>query len=198
MQCARLRSSVTAMFLMAALSRCTGVSPAAATEPDERPVHIPAERTVEGSAPPAAAIDGPGCVADFCNEPDARPASTTAMNVQNEPLRLCSTDPLTGFYRDGFCHTGEDDRGVHTVCAVVTQEFLAYTRSRGNDLSTPSPASRFPGLVQGDRWCLCAARWDEARRAGAAPSVDLAASHQAALGVVSMDDLQAHAFNPAP
>lgn len=177
--------SATALLLIAATSRCTPIQPAAATEPDERPAQTLPQ------------TEGPGCVADFCDEPDARPASTTAMNVQSAPLRLCSNDPLTGFYRDGFCHTGEDDRGVHTVCAVVTDEFLAYTRSRGNDLSTPSPASRFPGLVEGDRWCLCAARWDEARRAGAAPAVDMAATHQAALGVVRLDDLQDHAIEPA-
>ena len=116
-----------------------------------------------------------------------------ASNVLGAPLQACCRDPLTGFYRDGFCHTGPEDRGLHTVCAVMTEEFLAYTRTVGNDLSTPVPAYGFPGLEPGDRWCLCVTRWAEALRAGCAPAVVLAATHVSALEFVSLEDLQAHA-----
>jgi len=115
-------------------------------------------------------------------------------NVLGQPLHSCCTTPVTGFYRDGFCRTGEDDLGRHTVCAVMTQEFLDFSRARGNDLSTPSPASGFPGLEPGDRWCLCAARWAEALEAGVAPPVLLQATAEQALEVVSFDDLFAHAL----
>jgi uncharacterized protein len=108
-------------------------------------------------------------------------------NVLGGELQTCCTHPMTGFYRTGKCETGPDDRGVHVICAKVTDEFLAYTKAQGNDLSTPNFG--FPGLKAGDRWCLCAARWKEAREAGAAPSVDLAATHIAALTIVSLDDL---------
>ena len=114
-------------------------------------------------------------------------------SVLGEPLEECGRDPLTGFYRDGCCETGPDDAGTHVVCAVMTAEFLAFTASRGNDLSTPRPSLRFPGLTPGDRWCLCVSRWKEALDAGVAPPVVLAATHRAALDVVSLDDLRAHA-----
>ena len=120
-------------------------------------------------------------------------AQTTAKNVLNGPLSLCSCNPLTGFYRDGTCRTGPDDRGMHTVCIVATTEFLAFSRSRGNDLSTPIPAYQFPGLNSGDRWCLCVQRWQEALEAGAAPSVVLEATHLSALEFVDLDDLKQHA-----
>lgn len=110
-----------------------------------------------------------------------------AKNVLGGPLELCSNSPLTGFYRTGCCETGPEDLGVHTVCVEVTAEFLAFTRSRGNDLSSPAPG--FPGLAPGDRWCLCAARWKEALLAGKAPQVCLAATHEATLEVVSLDEL---------
>jgi uncharacterized protein len=110
-----------------------------------------------------------------------------AKNVLGSKLEICCTDPMTGFYRNGKCETGIDDRGIHVVCAKVTDEFLAFTKAQGNDLSTPNFG--FPGLKAGDRWCLCAARWQEALEAGAAPPVDLAATHAAALNVVSLDDL---------
>jgi uncharacterized protein len=110
-----------------------------------------------------------------------------AKNVLGGELEMCCTNPMTGFYRTGKCETGADDRGVHVVCARVTDEFLAYTKAQGNDLSTPNAG--FPGLKAGDRWCLCAARWKQAREAGAAPPVDLAATHIAALAVVSLDEL---------
>ena len=114
-------------------------------------------------------------------------------NVLGEPLLPCSQDPLTGFYRDGCCHTGPEDAGAHTVCARVTAEFLDFSRSRGNDLSTPMPAAGFAGLEPGDRWCLCAARWREALEAGAAPRVVLAATHFRTLEYVSLDDLKRYA-----
>jgi uncharacterized protein len=117
----------------------------------------------------------------------------SASNVLGDPLQACCTDPMTGFYRDGFCHTGAGDLGAHVVCARVTAEFLAFSRSRGNDLSTPVPAYNFPGLQPGDCWCLCASRWQEALEAGVAPAVVLAATHASALEYASLDDLKAHA-----
>jgi len=110
-------------------------------------------------------------------------------NVFGRPLLTCSTFPLTGFYRDGRCHTGADDIGTHTVCTIVTDEFLLFSKSRGNDLSTPIPEYRFPGLKPGDRWCLCAARWVEAWRAGAAPKLVLEATHEKTLEFVSLEIL---------
>lgn len=100
---------------------------------------------------------------------------------------------MTGFYRDGCCHTGPDDRGRHVVCAVMTEEFLAYTKAQGNDLSTPRPEFRFPGLKPGDQWCLCALRWREAYLAGVAPLVVLEATHEKVLDYVRMEDLVAKA-----
>lgn len=114
-------------------------------------------------------------------------------NVLGGPLHPCGTDPVTGFFRDGRCRTGPEDAGVHTVCAVVTDEFLEFTRSRGNDLSTPRPQWGFPGLEPGDRWCLCAARWAEAADAGVAPPVILEATHEQTLASVPLDVLRAHA-----
>lgn len=114
-------------------------------------------------------------------------------NVLGGELETCSTAPLTGFYRDGCCNTGADDLGVHTVCAVMTTEFLAFSKEQGNDLSTPSPAFGFSGLQPGDRWCLCAPRWQEALEAGAAPQVHLEATHLASLEWVTLDDLKRHA-----
>lgn len=115
-------------------------------------------------------------------------------NVFGEPLEPCSLTPLTGFYRDGCCETGPDDRGSHTVCAIMTDDFLRFSVSRGNDLVTPRPEYRFPGLKPGDRWCLCVARWEEARRAGVAPPVVLEATHEAALRVVELEELVEKAF----
>jgi uncharacterized protein (DUF2237 family) len=103
-------------------------------------------------------------------------------------------DPMTGFYRDGTCHTGSEDRGAHVVCAEMTEAFLSYTRAQGNDLSTPMPIYQFPGLKPGDRWCLCASRWKEAYDDGVAPPVILAATHEAALlRYVTLAQLQEHA-----
>lgn len=112
-------------------------------------------------------------------------------NVLGGSLEPCSAEPLTGFYRDGCCNTGAEDVGVHTVCAVMTEEFLDFSRSVGNDLSTPRPG--FAGLRPADRWCLCAARWQEALDAGMAPAVRLEATHAATLEWVSLDDLRRHA-----
>ncbi|MDX2080187.1 MAG: DUF2237 domain-containing protein [Terrimicrobiaceae bacterium] len=116
-----------------------------------------------------------------------------AKNVLGGDLKPCCFEPRTGFYRDGYCHTGSGDYGVHTVCAVMSDGFLAFSKSRGNDLSTPHPEFDFPGLREGDRWCLCATRWKEALDAGMAPRVVLDATHASTLEFVSLEDLQAHA-----
>jgi len=113
-------------------------------------------------------------------------------NVLGTALQLCSTAPLTGFTRSGCCETGIEDTGNHTVCAQMTDEFLAYSISRGNDLSTPRPQYGFAGLVAGDRWCVCAARWLEASEAGFAPPVILEACHAQCLEIVSLADLKYH------
>lgn len=124
------------------------------------------------------------------------PGREPALNVLGQPLVPCSSgEPVTGFYRDGDCSTGPDDLGRHVVCARVTAEFLAFSKGRGNDLSTPVPAFGFPGLKPGDRWCLCAARWKEAVEAGAAPRVVLMATHQKALDIVSLADLKRYAID---
>jgi uncharacterized protein (DUF2237 family) len=115
-------------------------------------------------------------------------------NILGGSLQSCCKEPVTGFYRDGFCRTDEQDQGRHVVCAVMTDEFLAYTRSRGNDLSTPQPMFQFPGLKAGDRWCLCALRWKEALEAGLAPPVILESTSQQALQYVSLDSLKQHAL----
>jgi uncharacterized protein (DUF2237 family) len=114
-------------------------------------------------------------------------------NVLGGRLKPCSHQPSTGFYRDGYCRTCAEDAGRHTVCAEVTADFLAFSRSRGNDLSTPYPAYGFPGLKPGDRWCLCALRWLEAYEAGVAPPVVLAATHEATLDAIPLEALEQHA-----
>jgi uncharacterized protein (DUF2237 family) len=128
---------------------------------------------------------GAGTLASVSREPDA--------NVVGGVLLTCSTEPITGFFRDGCCSTGPEDVGSHTVCAVMTEEFLAFSRSIGNDLSTPRPEWGFPGLEPGDRWCVCAARWLEAYEAGVAPDVVLGATHARALDVVPIEALTARA-----
>lgn len=117
-----------------------------------------------------------------------------ARNVLGGPLEPCSFKPLTGFFRDGCCNTDDNDFGSHTVCTVLTDDFLVFSRSRGNDLSTPRPEYDFPGLHAGDRWCLCAARWREAYEAGQAPKVILVATHEAALRYASIEAFQQHAW----
>jgi uncharacterized protein (DUF2237 family) len=118
-----------------------------------------------------------------------------SINVFGEPIEPCCVDPLTGFYRDGCCNTGPDDAGSHTVCVQVTTRFLQFSKSRGNDLSTPMPEFGFPGLQPGDRWCLCAARWQEAFDAGMAPRVILTATHASALEIVALEDLKKFAVD---
>ena len=116
-------------------------------------------------------------------------------NVLGGELIPCSADPMTGFYRTGCCETGPDDHGSHTVCVRVTATFLAFSRAAGNDLSTPMPQYGFPGLKEGDQWCLCAPRWQEALINGQAPQVVLAATHEGALQYCELDDLKAHAID---
>ncbi|MEG5064315.1 DUF2237 domain-containing protein [Microcoleus sp. B3-A4] len=118
---------------------------------------------------------------------------TEATNVVGGKLENCCTSPMTGYYRDGKCNTGGGDFGAHTVCAQLTEEFLQFTKSNGNDLSTPVPEFNFPGLKPGDCWCLCAPRWKEAMDAGVAPPVVLAATHALTLEYVSLDELKQHA-----
>jgi hypothetical protein len=124
-----------------------------------------------------------------------RREAQAALNVLGEPIVPCSLDPLTGFYRDGCCNTGYDDTGIHTVCVRVSAKFLAFSKQRGNDLSTPAPQFGFPGLKPGDQWCLCASRWKEALDAGVAPPVVLAATHEETLAIVALADLKRHAVD---
>lgn len=121
---------------------------------------------------------------------------TSGRNVLGGALRACSFAPLTGFFRDGCCRTRGEDEGLHVICARVTQEFLSYSLSQGNDLITPRPEWRFPGLKPGDRWCVCAARWMQAWKAGVAPPVVLDCTHEKALEVVPLEVLQAYAYQP--
>jgi len=117
-------------------------------------------------------------------------------NVLLEPIEPCSTDPLTGWLRDGCCHTDARDLGSHTICVVLTAAFLEYSKRVGNDLSTPRPEYEFPGLKPGERWCLCASRWKQAMEAGVAPRVVLASTNERALEIVGLADLTAHAIDP--
>lgn len=114
-------------------------------------------------------------------------------NVLGGELKSCCTDPMTGFYRDGYCRTGADDHGRHTVCILATDEFLAYSKSVGNDLSTPMPQYDFPGVKEGDKWCLCVTRWQQAFEDGMAPMVDLEATHESALQIVDLENLKRYA-----
>jgi uncharacterized protein (DUF2237 family) len=118
-----------------------------------------------------------------------------AINVLGEPMVPCSEDPVTGFFRDGHCNTAGDDRGSHTVCVEVSQEFLEFSRFRGNDLSTPAPEHGFPGLKPGDAWCVCAARWLEAYRHNRAPRVYMTRTHKRALEIVPMELLREYAID---
>ena len=116
-------------------------------------------------------------------------------NVFGGKLETCCAKPMTGFYRDGCCRTGPEDSGLHVICAEMTEEFLDFSKSRGNDLTVPNPEFEFPGLKAGDRWCLCALRWKEALEAGAAPPVVLASTHESALKVVPIKDLKKYAID---
>lgn len=131
-----------------------------------------------------------GCLAPRCGLLVYMPT-----NVLGTDLRCCCRQPMTGFYRDGYCRTGPGDVGLHTVCAEMTAEFLAFSRSRGNDLSTPHLEWDFPGLQPGDKWCLCVTRWQEALEAGMAPLVDLESTHSSALEFVDLAQLKAHAMH---
>jgi len=124
-----------------------------------------------------------------------RPRPRHQRNVLGGEIAPCSIEPVTGFFRDGCCNTSPEDVGSHTVCAVMTEEFLAFSKARGNDLSTPRPEFRFPGLKSGDRWCLCAPRWQEAFVAGRAPKIVLAATHEGALDHCALADLKKHAID---
>jgi uncharacterized protein (DUF2237 family) len=117
-------------------------------------------------------------------------ADENARNVLGNLLEQCSTQPMTGFYRDGYCRTGEADTGSHVIAAIVTEEFLEFTKSRGNDLQTARPEYNFPGLKPGDGWCLCALRWREAHEAGVAPPIKLEATHEKALKYISLEILK--------
>ena len=128
---------------------------------------------------------------------DGEGGQPAARNVLGEPLESCSVQPMTGFYRDGCCNTGREDVGSHTVCAVMTASFLEFSKARGNDLSTPLPQFGFPGLRPGDRWCLCAPRWQEAFEADQAPRVVLRATHEDALSYCSLADLKRFAIDLA-
>jgi uncharacterized protein (DUF2237 family) len=125
------------------------------------------------------------------------PRRVSGRNVLGEPLEICSIKPMTGFYRDGCCNTGREDVGSHTVCTVMTSEFLKFSKARGNDLSTPLPDFGFPGLKSGDRWCLCAFRWQEAFEAKQAPRVVLRATHEGALTYCTLADLKRFAIDLA-
>ncbi|MBM4359033.1 MAG: DUF2237 domain-containing protein [Deltaproteobacteria bacterium] len=166
-------------------------------------VLLPSLACTPGRTPHPTPNDGPAPVADAqaataataCALPPAAAPEAerrAARNLDDGALATCGTSPMTGVYRDGRCATGPDDAGVHVVCARVTEEFLAFTRERGNDLV--SARGSFPGLRAGDRWCLCASRWAEAEQAGVAPPVDLAATEAQALRFVSRDTLARHAL----
>ena len=118
---------------------------------------------------------------------------TALKNVLGQPLIGCCTDPMTGYFRDGYCRTIDHDRGTHVVCAIMTEEFIAYTKGKGNDLSTPIPHWSFPGLQPGDAWCLCISRWLEAEKAGVAPQIKLAATAQEALQYTTLELLEQYA-----
>jgi uncharacterized protein len=127
--------------------------------------------------------------------PSGGPGGRPSRNVLGQRLEVCSLKPMTGFFRNGCCDTSRQDFGSHTVCAVMTAEFLAFSKAAGNDLSTPMPAYGFPGLVPGDRWCLCAPRWAEALLAGTPPKVVLRATHEGALEHCDLEDLKRHAID---
>ena len=115
-------------------------------------------------------------------------------NVFGEPLQTCCSNPMTGYFRDGLCRTISEDRGTHTVCAIMTNDFLAFSALKGNDLATPMPYYEFPGLKEGDKWCLCVSRWIEAEKEGKAPKVILEATHEKTLEYTTIDTLIKHAF----
>jgi uncharacterized protein (DUF2237 family) len=132
----------------------------------------------------------------FAQTPNKSEADPALLNVLNQPLQSCSQAPQTGYLRNGYCAVTAQDAGVHGVCALMDAQFLAYTKSQGNDLSTPNPKLRFPGLKPGDHWCVCAGRWQQALDAGVAPKVVLAATSKDVLDSLFLDDLAKHAVDP--
>ncbi|MEM1001177.1 MAG: DUF2237 domain-containing protein [Bacteroidota bacterium] len=124
-----------------------------------------------------------------------KPTNLNALNVLGEPLKTCSCDPVTGYFRDGKCNTTKNDTGTHVVCAIVTEAFLEYSRSRGNDLITPIPQWNFPGLKPGDKWCLCVSRWKQAEKAGVAPKIVLDATHEITLNYVNFELLEKYSVS---
>ena len=133
------------------------------------------------------------CLVDKVNN-NSTMTSTTAKNVLGTPLQSCCFDPITGYFRDGFCHTSDRDYGTHVICAIMTEEFLTFTKGKGNDLSTPIPMYNFPGLKVGDRWCLCALRWKEAMDNGVAPPIILESTHSKALQFITFEELNTYAL----
>lgn len=129
-----------------------------------------------------------------CNMNSTLENTEESKNVFDEPLQLCCSAPVTGFYRNGKCDTGPDDYGTHIVCAVVTDDFLNFSKNQGNDLITPFPQYRFPGLKHGDRWCLCISRWIEAKENGVAPKIDLNATHKKALQFIELSELKKYSY----
>lgn len=182
-------------FAFLAVACRPGGEPTAATAPtaeDARPsVDAPSSATVQPATNTSRACLGLP-EADGTCAPDAGVSTEDpgTLNIEGRSLGTCSTDPMTGWFRDGKCSTGSTDRGVHVVCAKMTAAFLAFTKTEGNDLSTPAPRFRFPGLEPGDHWCLCAARWQEALEAGVAPPVVVEATHARALDIVKGSDLR--------
>lgn len=182
---------LTVGFLLGLSSSSTGCSksesplvssPIRSDEPTDEPPGEMSPGESPGPVSPPVSAPTPASAADS--------ASSSALNVRGEALALCSISPRTGWFRDGYCRTDEQDRGSHTVCATMTEEFLEFTKGRGNDLSTPRPEFRFPGLLPGDRWCLCSKRWMEARAHGVAPPATPQATDDAALRVVPLPFLE--------
>lgn len=175
-------------FAFAALVGCSGASDASAPRTptaEARVTEAGAPSGSESSAPSACLGLGPG----LCPGPGDEEPAAGDLNVLGEPLATCSLEPRTGYFRTGRCETGPEDRGIHVVCAQVTDAFLAHSREQGNDLVTPLPRYGFPGLRDGDRWCLCAARWAEALDAGVAPPVVPEATHRSALRYLRRESL---------
>lgn len=190
-------SAMTALFITTAaqrfhLSQSTFVSSVA----NKCPVRAPLSLRMASSQAPNGLPNGHS--EDKESSTSTSQSASTVRNVLGGPLELCCNSPRTGFYRDGFCHTGPSDFGVHTVCCRVTQDFLQFSRTRGNDLISPAPQYGFPGLKEGDGWCVCASRWLEAAEAGHACPVVLASTHIATLQTIPIELLREHAIDLEP
>lgn len=174
-----------------------GLAPAFASPAEAAPPEKAPEKKAAGTVASAGdASSDPRPAALGSSSPRAEPRNKGPANVSGTALRACSTDPMTGWFRDGHCRTDARDRGIHVVCAQVTEAFLQYSKAQGNDLITPSPEHRFPGLKPGDRWCLCAARYREAVEAGVGPPVVLEATHPKALKYLPKEVLEEKAVTP--